>query len=372
MLKHVLRVYVKIVVAAYRIFGFGRVLAQWLFVMPACFLFTRLTLFLDNIFFPGYRKAEVRSPVFLIGHPRSGTTFLHRLLTQTDDYVVFEFWHLIFPSLTARKMLKPVIDLLKKKGKDVVFPASCGHELKLGSIEEEEVLFCQNLDSQFVTLFSPVGFHEKDYDELCHHDTDAHRTLSVRFFRDCLKRQVYYTGKKTVLTKMNYSTMRIQTLLEVFPDAKIVYLARSPLETIPSHLSLHARMFGHVFGEGAIPESTMKKYMERRYRHNVELYRYFYDLRNKGVLSDGQVLEVNYADLFDNLKEVLREIVAFTGIEVSSELQAKFEEQYEKQKSFKRKHKNMSIRDFGLSEDGIRADLDFIFERYRFDEPVKR
>ncbi len=43
-----------------------------------------ITLSLDAIFFPGFKNVEIKQPVFIIGHPRSGTTFMHKLFTQTD------------------------------------------------------------------------------------------------------------------------------------------------------------------------------------------------------------------------------------------------------------------------------------------------
>jgi hypothetical protein len=42
---------------------------------------------LDEIFFPNYRMQEVKSPVFIIGNPRSGTTFTHRLIEKGQRHV---------------------------------------------------------------------------------------------------------------------------------------------------------------------------------------------------------------------------------------------------------------------------------------------
>ena len=39
-------------------------------------------LLLDRIFFPGFRREAVSSPLFIIGNPRSSTTFLHRLISK--------------------------------------------------------------------------------------------------------------------------------------------------------------------------------------------------------------------------------------------------------------------------------------------------
>ena len=38
-----------------------------------------ITLGLDYVFYPSHRKQPIDRPIFIIGNPRSGTTFLHRL-----------------------------------------------------------------------------------------------------------------------------------------------------------------------------------------------------------------------------------------------------------------------------------------------------
>ena len=40
---------------------------------------------LDPLLFPGLRRTEIREPVFVIGHGRSGTTHLHDLLYQDEE-----------------------------------------------------------------------------------------------------------------------------------------------------------------------------------------------------------------------------------------------------------------------------------------------
>jgi len=49
---------------------------------------------------------KIENPVFIIGHPRSGTTFLHSILTPTEEFLIFKDWELNHPSLTMRKILK--------------------------------------------------------------------------------------------------------------------------------------------------------------------------------------------------------------------------------------------------------------------------
>ena len=44
---------------------------------------------LDEVFFIGYRKTKVEKPVFIISNPRSGTTYLHRLMTLDEERYAF-------------------------------------------------------------------------------------------------------------------------------------------------------------------------------------------------------------------------------------------------------------------------------------------
>ena len=63
--------------------------------------------FLDRILFPGLRDVEVREPIFMVGHARSGTTLTHRLLSKdTDRFSSFLLYELYFPSLLQKKLIR--------------------------------------------------------------------------------------------------------------------------------------------------------------------------------------------------------------------------------------------------------------------------
>ncbi|MBM4373231.1 MAG: sulfotransferase, partial [Deltaproteobacteria bacterium] len=64
-----------------------------------------LTRGLDHLLYPGFRKVPIDRPVFILGNPRSGTTFLHRFLLNSGDLAAFELWEMLFPAVSARKLL---------------------------------------------------------------------------------------------------------------------------------------------------------------------------------------------------------------------------------------------------------------------------
>lgn len=389
LIYHYARMYLKILSSCLKTFGMGVWFFYYLFKIPLKLLYVHFSVFLDDIFSPGYRHVKIEKPVFIIGHPRSGTTFLHTLLTPTEEFLVFRDWEMNHPSLTVRKflqhsrMLRILFSLIsdlrfspyrimrqfkkKKDNTDGIGEAVQDYKENIELIaQEEELLFLHILDTQFLTLETPLGFVEQGYPELCFHDDQPHQERSVLFFKNCLKRQIYSTGKKQVIAKINFSLFRIKTLLKLFPDAKIIYLARSPLETMPSHFSLHLRLLDKQFGLDNIPDDRLKQYFTHRYNYNIEFYKYFDDLMKNRDIPESQILEINYDSLKSDLKETVHEMRNFTNLEFSSELENIVDKQAGKQSSYKRKHKNLLLAELNLSEEKIRSDFDFVFERYGF------
>ena len=69
-------------------------------------LVTWMGFLLDEIFFRKYRTIEIKQPVFIIGVPRSGTTFLQRLLAQDEDqFTSMKFWEILLAPLGGEKFV---------------------------------------------------------------------------------------------------------------------------------------------------------------------------------------------------------------------------------------------------------------------------
>ncbi len=371
MYRHYLRIYLHIVAAARRTFGLGRVFRRWLLIPPFVFVLTRVCLWLDNLLFPGYKKVQVRNPVFIIGHPRSGTTFLHKLLTHSDTAVTFKAWHLFSPAITSRVLLRPFYWLQLRRRRAVLAPKRLGHEVSLDKVEEEEFLFVHNLDTQFLLTRSPLAFDDQEYPELRRYDEQPakHRLKSARIFKSLLQRQIYLTGKTQVIAQMHFSTYRIKTLMEVFPDAKFIYLVRSPLEAIPSHLSLVWNSLDLQWGCDRIPPELLERFVERRYRYNVELYRYFHRLMTNGELPEDRVMVLKYDDLVADPKTACERVITFTGVEADERLRQGLIERSRQQRAYVRAHRVAPIESFGLTEERIVHDLHFVFDEFGFAKP---
>ncbi len=384
---HCFRIYIKILRSCLKTFGFGGLFFYYLYKVPLKLLYTHFFLFLDNIFFPKYRKIKIQNPVFIIGHPRSATTFFHEILRQASDFLVFQKWELVHPSLTERSFLshskffltvhsiliselsftphlvKTIITAPKNIRKEKVQ----NQNKKLESIaKEEELLFLHTLDTQFLSIETPLGFEKKGYPELCFNDDQPHEAMSVKFLKGCFKRQSYRTGNKQIIAKMNFSLFRVKTLLKIFPDAKFIYIARSPLETIPSHLSLHRGIIDRCFGLDNIPADKLQQYFKNRYQYNIEFYKHFEALKKNNVIPEDRLLEISYDEIKNDLWEVVERTKNFGELEFTHELEKNLKKQSNAQSDYKRKHKNFPLEQFNLTEEKIRSDFDFVFKRYGF------
>ena len=74
-------------------------------VHAICFL-------LDGLLYPGLWRTQVRAPVFVVGHARSGTTLVHRLMSRDEGrFSSFKLYELYFPSLLQKKAIRGLAHL---------------------------------------------------------------------------------------------------------------------------------------------------------------------------------------------------------------------------------------------------------------------
>src|ERR1700730_14289043 len=111
------------------------------------------TLGLDHVFYPRHRKPSTHRPIFIIGNPRSGTTFLHRLLLGAGGMAAFELWEMLFPAITPRKLLGGIVPRLDKLSPARYHPSDV-HDTSLRGIETDDVSwFFRTMDRPFAWAY---------------------------------------------------------------------------------------------------------------------------------------------------------------------------------------------------------------------------
>jgi len=73
---------------------------------------------LDEIFFPKFHDIKINQPIFIIGNPRSGTTFLQRLMARdTVNFLSMRTWEILgSPSIISRRLIRAAISFSRSIG----------------------------------------------------------------------------------------------------------------------------------------------------------------------------------------------------------------------------------------------------------------
>lgn len=295
-------------------------------------LAARMTLFLvdqaswalDEVLFPRWREASLWGPLFVLGHQRSGTTFLHRLLSRDQEHArALRLHEMLLPASSVQRALRRAASWDGRHGgrlhngfrrvQDRLFGALDPiHRLRFDEVEEDEFVLWTLFSSAMCVNDGPISTANEKLDDLRNFDGWPHerKVKTLGWYRACLLKKVHReapsradAGPVWVVCKNPAFTQKIPELIRTFPDAMLIHLVRNPLEAIASRLSLIRAIWRHRF-----------KGFHRMTAHQAEvivedsLRTYLYAERDLPGLPAERVLTVRYEDLVKNPGRVVRRI----------------------------------------------------------------
>jgi hypothetical protein len=187
------------------------------------------------------------------------------------------------------------------------------------------------------------------------------RRRLMRFYRECVKRQLLLNGAERIhLSKNPVFAGRVESLIEAFPDARIVVPLRNPYETIPSLLKLMRVGWKRLGWDEErqlrclriLAEQSFETYLhplEVLERH-PETPHAVVDYRD-AVSDPAATIEQVYQQLGFPITPAYREVLLAEGVRA-------------------REHRSghaYSLEEFGLEADAIRGRLAGLFDRYGWD-----
>lgn len=343
-----------------------------LVAVPIVSSFHAICFLLDHVFHPDLRKVEVKAPIFMVGHARSGTTLTHRLLSQDGGrFSSFLLYELYFPSLIQKKLIRWLarVDAERFRGllagqlrawEDWRYgPSRHMHEMGLTQPEEDDIVLYWSMAAGFwITKMPYMG----DLDFYYMNDWPARKRRRYNdFYRECIKRQLYLNGTDKIhLSKNPMYSGRVASLHEAFPDARFIVNVRDPNETIPSLLKLVRAGWKQL---GWDPErqkrclSILANQSWHTYKHPIE----FLDAHPnvKGAI-------VDYRDLTADPAATIEKLYQDLDLPMTSEFREQLSLQGKREREHKTRH-TYSLEEFGLEPEAIRTNLAELFERFGWD-----
>ena len=172
-----------------------------------------------------------RRALIIVGHQRSGTTWLHRMLASHPAAAAMPLHAMLLPAGPIQRPLARLrrpgwLDRLQDRH---LAPLDALHRLRLHLPEEDEFLL-------WGLFRSPMNRHDRPWPGGDFPAIDGD-DLALDFYADAVGRFSRRTGRRYV-GKNPHFTHRIPALRAALPGVKIVQLVRHPAQAIPSRLSL--------------------------------------------------------------------------------------------------------------------------------------
>jgi len=322
---------------------------------------------IDSLFFARYKDTPLSNPVFLLGHPRSGTTFLHRFLVKNlPNYRGMLLWDMFAPSIFLRRLLKPFIPVLDRLIVGKIYDPKIHHTGLLKEETDDAALFFKSFEGLFSWLYFGAF---KQYDDIGLLKRDLIKTSNLNKTLknlNALHKKNLYRQKnfeKEIFSKSFSFVLDIEAIIERFPNAKIMLLVRDPLDVIPSSMSLAKSVLTKLYDFDSFSTETKKNYYDNLYSASIFFYKALHEtLAGNAQISDNLHV-ISYVKVKNDFSLMIQDLLGFLKIEPKESFIRKINEQKIKQVTYKSKH-IYDLEEFYLSETKIKKDFRFIYDNY--------
>jgi hypothetical protein len=197
---------------------------------------TVLRLIQDALFAAQVRQTPIpQSPLFILGHWRTGTTLLHELLILDERHSFPTTYECLEPNhfLLTERLLSRLFWFLMPSRRPMDNMAAGWDRPQ----EDEFALCMMGQPSPYLTIAFP-NHPPQDQEAL---DLEGLSPLKRAAWKRAfllLLRRITFRNPKRLVLKSPTHTCRIRTLLELFPDARFVHIVRDPYVVFASTVNL--------------------------------------------------------------------------------------------------------------------------------------
>ncbi len=267
-----------------------------------CWLLSSLKPLQDHRYNKRLKEQSINmEPVFILGHWRSGTTFVHNVLAHDKHFGYTTTYQTVFPHMMmwGQPMFKKTMAWLMpdKRPTDNM-------ELNVDLPQEEEFALSNMMPCSYYDFW----FLPKNMLEYCDRfltmktATPEERQIFKDTFLKLIKISLWNTKGEQFLSKNPPHTGKIKEILEMFPNAKFIYLIRNPYTVFESTRSF--------FNNTIIPLQLQKISPEEMEKNILEVYSRLYHTyeEEKKLIPEGNLIEIKFEDFEANALEITEKI----------------------------------------------------------------
>ena len=317
---------------------------------------------------PEILARPLRNPVVIVGPMRSGTTRLHRLLASDQRFAHLRSFETISP--VPRPGYE---DVMAGKAEDFR-PKLAARILKVGRLanprtlsihptgpyEPEEELGL--LVASFWSMKHDAQWNVPAYADWCLGESAV---PAYRHMANLLRLIGWSQGESSLrpfILKTPQHMLDLDALLEVFPDARVIFSHRDPEAIVGSAASL-AWNQTIIYSDEADANRVGRQWLEKTGRQ-VERMR-----ASRKRLPPGRSIDVRYDDMDRDWQATMARVYEFLELDMAPAV-AGMEAFIERSRALKRTPHRYSLAQFGLTQDAVYERLGDYVEA--FDIPTAR
>jgi hypothetical protein len=302
-----------------------------MYVSIMIFLTTPLRIIENRTVNKQIKNIKIKDPIFIIGHWRSGTTFLHYLMGQDKNLSYSSTMDTLAPSvfLNFDNFLKKLVvkSLPKKRPMD---------NLEMNAHLPYE-------DEYAIANLSPYSFYhgwyfpraiDQYFKSYVLHDNgdDSIDEKWKDVYSYFLKKLAFKNDGKQIMLKSLVNTAKIKLLLETFPDAKFIHLYRNPYKVYMSTWKLYDSILP-IFSFQHINKMEFDKSILKIYK---DMYKKYFN--EKHLIPKDNLIELKYENFIRKPLKTMKMIYSKFGINGFIEAKPFFVKYIKKHENYKTNH----------------------------------
>jgi hypothetical protein len=247
-------------------------------------------------------RQQIKRPVFIVGMPRSGSTFLHELLATDSENRAPRVWETMFPVAAGENDARVKASCIRKT-------EACLWWFRRLAPKADSVYPMRALTPHECVAIQSLTFLSEEFVSTC-------STPSYENFLHASDLTPAYTWQKQFLQHLQLNAPQqrwilkspdhvygLEALFSVFPDALLVQTHRNPIEVVKSSADL-TRVLHELYGRAAEPAETLAR-EARILAENTDRFIHFRD--NHPELAD-RIVDIKYPELIRDPLAAVRSV----------------------------------------------------------------
>lgn len=306
---------------------------------------------------PEILGTQVHVSAEICGLPRTGSTLLHRLLAASPQLTSTWSWECSYPLPFPGE--GPEAEIRKEKAqkmKDLFLSLSPDfgdiHTVVWDGPEEDILL----LDRSFTTTGFDSFYWIPTYGIWLRSFDQSRAYAELREWLQVLQWQDKTRKDKLWVLKSPHHLTAVDTVLDEFPECKIVMTHRSPLSAVPSYASMVQAMISHYSDQ--VDPIQIGRYWNDRF---VECLSRFAEVR---LRRPERFVDVPFKATVSEPLDTAQRVMSALGLTVGAEDQVAFEEYLEVNRQERHGSHHYAAEEFGLTTEQLEKDFAFYTEAY--------